>query len=732
MAKKDYEEKIEELLEGSEKENVEVEIEVKDTEQDLQDLVGVLKSEMDDAKDFINQVGQERAESTEYYLGNEPESTSSLQSEFISTDVRDTVLFMLPQIMRTFFGTKKVVEFVPKGPEDIALAEQQTDYINYLIQEKNPGFQVLYSAFKDALVRKTGFVKVFWDDSVKATTHEYTGLDPQSYQALVLDPNVEIVEESVTMEKIIQIDPLSGEQVEMEIPAKYDLVIRRLKPKDQVCIEAVPPEEILIARHARTLEDASYVAHRMIKSASELVAMGYDYDEIEEYIGYTGSSLDPEAFEEIEARNPFDNMVYPDRTDSGGKDALYIEHYINYDFDGDGIDERIRVCTIGNGLHVLNVEQWDELPICMFCPDPEPHTAIGSCPADYLKPIQAAKSQIMRDTLDSLGHSIFPRMAVVEGQVNIDDVLNTDIGQPIRVRAPGMVQPFSVPFVGKEAFPVLGYLDESKENRTGVSKASAGLNADALQSSTKAAVAATMSGAQGRIELICRHFAEGGLKDMFKIVNNLVIKHQNAQDVFRLNGKFIPVDPRYWDSDKDMIVNVAISKSSDEEKFAVLTQVAGKQEQIMQLLGPSNPLVSLQQYANTLTKFVELAGFKDSSQFFNAEVPPMPPQPPEEQKPDATEMLAQAEAMKAQVSAQKAMIDAETDRMKIIMDDDRQRDIEEAQIRLKAAELLAKYGTQVNIAEINAIMERDRESIRQNAKAQAQGLFTGNVPPQNL
>ena len=500
---------------------------------------------MDDAKDFIHQVGQERAESTEYYLGNEPESTSSLQSEFISTDVRDTVLFMLPQIMRTFFGTKKIVEFVPKGPEDIAIAEQQTDYINYLIQEKNPGFQVLYSAFKDALVRKTGFVKVFWDDSVKATTHEYTGLDPQSYQALVLDPNVEIVKESVTMEKIIQLDPLTGEQVEMEIPAKYDLIIRRLKQKNQVCVEAIPPEEVLIARHARTLEDASYVAHRMIKSASELVAMGYDYDEIEEYIGYTGSSLDPESFEEIEARNPFDNMVYPDRTDSGGKDALYIEHYLFYDFDGDGIDERIRVCTIGDGLHVLNVEQWDDLPIVMFCPDPEPHTAIGSCPADYLKPIQAAKSQIMRDTLDSLGHSIFPRMAVVEGQVNIDDVLNTDIGQPIRVRAPGMVQPFSIPFVGKEAFPVLGYLDESKENRTGVSKASAGLNADALQSSTKAAVAATMSGAQGRIELICRHFAEGGLKFLFRTVNNLVIKHQNAQDVFRLNGKFIPVDPRY-------------------------------------------------------------------------------------------------------------------------------------------------------------------------------------------
>ena len=694
-------------------------------QNDMIDLVGVIKSEMDDAKDFIHQVGAERAESTEFYLGNEPEGTSSLQSEFVSTDVRESVLFMLPSIMRTFFGTKKIVEFVPKGPEDIQLAEQQTDYINYLIREKNPGFQVLYDVFKDALVRKTGFVKVFWDDSVTATTHEYSNIDPQSYQALILDKNVEVIEESVTKETITTFDPVSQEEITQEIPASYDLTIRRLKPKDQVCIESVPPEEILISRHARDIETASYVAHRMIKSVSDLVAMGYDQEEIEQYAGYGGSALDPESYEEQEARNPFDNMVYPDRNDTGAKEVLYIEHYLFYDFDGDGIDERIRVCTAGEGVNVLNVEQWDDLPITMFCPDPEPHTAIGSCPADYLKPIQAAKSQIMRDTLDSLGHSIFPRMAVVEGQVNIDDVLNTDIGQPIRVRAPGMVQPFTVPFAGKEAFPVLGYLDEAKENRTGVSKASAGLNADALQSSTSAAVSATMSGAQGRIEIICRHFAEGGLKQLYKVVNNLIIKHQNAQDVFRLEGQFIPVDPRYWESDKDMVVNVAISKSSDEEKFAILAQLAGKQEQIMQTLGPDNPLVSMQQYSNTLTRMIEMAGFKDPQAFINTQVPPMPPQPAESQ-PDAATMLAQAEAMKAQNQAQKAIIDAETDRMKIIMDDDRQRDEAEAQIRLKAAELTAKYGAQVNIAEINAIMERDRENIRQTAKDQAQGLFTGN------
>ena len=684
-------------------------------------LESVLRSEMDDAKDFISQVGEERAESTEYYLGNEPEETSTLQSRFVSTDVRDTILFMLPSIMRTFFGTKKIVEFVPYGPEDIPVAEQQTNYINYVVQEKNPGFKILYDVFKDALVRKAGYVKAFWDDSISSSTHEYSNIDPAQYQALIMDENVEIVSESVEMSTMTMIDPMTNEEITQESPASYDLTIRRIKQKNQVCIEAIPPEEVLIARHARSLEESSYVAHRMVKTVSDLVAMGYDREEISQHAGYGSSAVDVEAFEEQLARNPFDDIVYPDRADTGSKDVLYIEHYLFYDLDEDGIDERVRVCTVGEGLHIMDMQPFDELPIISFCPDPEPHTAIGSCPADYLKPIQAAKSQIMRDTLDSLGHAIFPRMGIVEGQVNIDDVLNTDIGQPIRMRAPGMVQPFTIPFAGKEAFPILSYLDESKENRTGVSKASAGLNAEALQSSTSAAVTATMSGAQGRIELICRHFAEGGMKDLFRLVNNLIIKHQDSEDVFRLDNEFIPVDPRYWDADKDMVVNVGLSKTNDEEKMTMLSQLAGKQEQILQTLGPNNPLVTLQQYANTLTRTIEMAGFKDASNFVTPQVPPMPPQQP--QGPSAEEMLAQAEMQKAQVSAQKSIIDAETDRMKIIMDDDRTRDIEEAQIRLKSAELQAKYGTQVNIAEINAIMERDREMIREAAKINAQGLF---------
>tara|TARA_B100000212_G_C27379865_1_gene536523 strand:+ start:719 stop:2839 length:2121 start_codon:yes stop_codon:yes gene_type:complete len=686
----------------------------------FEELESVLKSEYDDAKDYIDQVGEDRAEATEYYLGQEPEGSSNMQSEFVSTDVRDTVLFMLPSIMRTFFGTKKSVEFVPTNPEDIPVAEQQTNFINYIIQQKNNGFKVFYDAFKDALIRKTGYVKAFWDDSMSVSNHEYTGLDKQSRDALLLDKDVEIVEEKVQSEKMMVMDEATGEQIEQEFPVSYDLKIRRVKKKNQVVIESIPPEEVLIARDARDLESASYVAHRMIKTVGELVAMGYDQEDVEQYAG-SGNMLDADSYDEESARNPYANDEF-DSPDPKNKNVLYVEHYLNYDLDGDGIDERIRVCTAGNGVNVMHVSPWDDLPIVLFSPDPEPHTSIGSCPADYLMPIQRAKSQIMRDTLDSLGHAIFPRMGIVEGQVNVDDVLNTDIGQPIRMRAPGMVQPFSVPFVGKEAFPVLGYLDESKENRTGVSKASAGLNADALQSSTKAAVAATMSGAQGRIELICRHFAESGMKSLFKLVYRLVIKHQEQQEMVRLNNVFVPIDPRFWDADKDVSINIALSPSSDEEKVQFLLALSQKQEQILQTLGPNNPLVSLQQYANTLGKVIEMSGFKDVDAFINPQVPPMPPQP-EQQKPDPAELLAQAEIQKAQVQAQKAMIDAETERMKILMEDDRKRDEAEADIMVKSAELQAKFGAQVNQAEIKALMERDREVIRQVAKTQAQGLF---------
>lgn len=691
---------------------------IKQKKIDTSELTSIVQAELDDALDFSDQLSLERVDNTEYYLGDAPTDVSDQQSSFVSTDVRDSVLFMLPSIMRVFFGAKKMVEFIPKNQEDVLIAEQQTDYINHIVQQKNNGFQVFYSAFKDALVRKTGFVKAIFDDSLEVTHHTYENLNEESRNVLLTDPYVEVISETYESSEKVQINEETGEEIVSDQPDYYNLEIRRVKNKNDIIIEAVPPEEILMSRNARSIAEASYVAHRRILNVSDLVAMGYDKKEVEEY-GSAGSNYDSSTQIETQARNPFADITDVSRADQD--EIYYVEHYLFYDLDDDGIDERIKICTVGDSCHIINVEPCNELPIVMFCPDPEPHTAIGSCPADYVKQIQNTKSQIMRDVLDSLGASVHPRLVITEGMVNIDDVLNTDIGQPIRQRAQGSVQPLNTAFMGKEAFPVLQYLDEVKENATGVSKASMGLNADALQSSTKSAVAQTISSAQGRIELICRHFAETGMKPLFKIINNLVCLHSQEKEIFRLNNNFIEIDPRFWDSDKDVAVNVAISKSSDEEKLQTLMLILNKQEQAIQQMGAQNPLVSGQQFANTLAKIIEMAGFKDVDQFINTKVE-TPPPPPEDSRPSGEEMLAQAETKKAEATAQKAVIDAENNRLKIILDDDFKRDQAQADAVLKIMEMNAKYGTALDSKLIDALMERDKEEIRQQQKMSANGI----------
>ena len=328
--------------EESDDDDLETEDELED-EFDEEELQSVLKSELDDARDFIDQLGDERAESTEYYLGNSPEGGSDIQSEYVSTDVRDAVLHIMPSLMRTFFGTSKVVEFVPKNQEDIPAAQQQTDYVNYIFSQKNPGFNILYSVFKDALIRKAGFVKAFYDSSIDTTTHEYKNLSVEQYVAIMTDEDIEVLEENPIMESRTIVNE-DGNKDSEEVVVAYNLKVRKVKSSEKVCIEAVPPEEILISRNSRSLHDSPYVAHRMIVSVSDLVAMGYDKEEVEQYANYGNDATNED---ERKARNPLHEINDPDRTDVSGQQILYIEHYVRYDKDQDGINELLKVCTIG-------------------------------------------------------------------------------------------------------------------------------------------------------------------------------------------------------------------------------------------------------------------------------------------------------------------------------------------------------------------------------------------------
>jgi len=690
------------------------------TPMDDAELQSIITQDLTDAVSYIDSdLSPTRAKGTEYYrgdlFGNEVEGNSKV----VAMEVRDTVSAMLPSLMRVFFSTENVVEFVPRGPEDVQSAQQATDYANYIFQNDNNGFLTSYAIFKDALVRKCGIAKFWWEDDEKVSIDEYTGLDDQTLEMLMQEPDAEVKivvsypDPNVDEMQMTTVDPMTGAPVTMPAPMIHDVQIKRITKDGRIRIMAVPPEELLLDRRARSFDDATIIAHRQMATMADLIAMGYDQEEIEENI----SSTDLDSNDEYLARQPLSTTFGTnDAANPMMRRVLYVEAYSRVDYDGDGIAELRKVCCMGSGYQVVRNLPASYIPFADFPCDPEPHTSPLEAMSifDITRDLQEIKSEILRNTLDSLAQSIHPRTAVVEGQVNIDDVLNNETGAIIRMRAPGMVQPLTTPFVGQAAFPMMEYMDQIKEDRTGMSKAAMGLNADALQSSTKAAVNATISASQGRIELTARILAEG-MKKLFKGILFLVTTHQDKERMVRLRNEWVAIDPRHWNAGMDASINIGLGNGDTNERLQALMMIMAKQEQILQQLGPQNPLVTPQQFSNTLRKIVELSGFKDASSFFQDipadYVPPAPPAP----KPSPEEILAQVQAESIKADIQKKAADLELQRQQMIMDDDLKRDQMAQDLYLKKYEIELKYNSQISTAEINAAQNIDREAIRQQA-----------------
>jgi hypothetical protein len=617
------------------------------SEADLQAVVG---SYISDAIQYIDDdISPIRAESTRYYRGDPFGNEVDGRSQVVSRDVRDSVQAVLPSMMRVFFGSEKVVEFVPRNANDMAMSEQATDYLNYIVRQDNDAIAIFYSVFKDALMNKGGFVKWWWDDSIEVHTHKFEGLDEGALGLILQEEGVEAV--SVEGRPAPGIPPEQMQQMEAQgqpLPQIYDVEIKRRRKRNQVKIETMPPEEFFVDAAATSLDDAMVVGHRTMSTVSDLVALGYDRDMLDEHLSDEFAFVDSD---EYSAR--YSNTEMPGPVSAyERRRVLYVEAWCYIDFDGDGIAELRRVCTVGNNYEVVNNEPADSIPFAMFACDPEPHVFFGSDIADLTKDIQRVKSAVLRGMLDSLSFALYPRTGVVEGMVNIDDVMNPEVGSIIRMRQPGMVQQLNVPFLGKDAFPMIQYLDSMKEARTGQTAASQGLDPDVLQSTTKAAVTATIKGAEQHLEMMARLFADS-FKRMFKGILKLVITHQDRERIVRLRDEWVPIDPRVWDSTMDCSVSVGLGVGTTDERLGVLNQVVLQQKEVLEKLGPSNPLVGLGQFRNTLAKMLEISGYPDSNQFFKPVPLDYEPPPSQEQpKPSPEEMLLQAQMADIQARAQ--------------------------------------------------------------------------------
>jgi hypothetical protein len=552
-------------------------------------------------------------------FGNEVEG----RSQYVDSTVQDTIEWIKPSLMRIFASGDEMVKFSPHGPEDVEMAKQATDYVNYVFAKDNDGWEILYSWFTDALMQKNGIVKVWWEEYGKEQREEYHDLGEMELQALLQSPEVEVVEHTA-----------------YEETGLHDVVILRTNTGGKVKVENVPPDEFLISRESKSIEDARFICHRVQKSLSDLREMYPDEDLDPRELG-SGFNQDEYSMERL-ARYEFDKSAKywgGWGGDNDGDEALnnywLHENFLKIDYDGDGIAEMRKICTVGD--KVLSNEAVDNYPFVSITPIKIPHKFFGLSVADLVMDLQLMKSTLMRNLMDNMYNQNFGRYAVLEGQANLDDLLTQRPGGVVRVKSPNAVTPLVTPPLEPYSFQMLEYLDSVRESRAGVSKMSQGLDENALTSHTTAtAVNAVMTAAQSRVELIARNFAETGVKTLMMRIYELLLKYQDKERVVMIRNDWLSVRPDAWNDKYDCTVSVALGNGNKDQQLAHLSamlQFAGE------AMKGGLPIVSVQNMYNIGAALVKNMGFQNVDDFLTDPSS----QPPEQEGPSPEQQMAEME-----------------------------------------------------------------------------------------
>lgn len=598
----------------------------------------IIQSEIQNADGYQGtRVAGERAENLNAYFarpyGNEVEG----RSQVVSRDVQQSVEWQMPSYMRIFTSGEDFVSFEPSNANDADKAKQATEYVNYIWASDNHGFRILYEWIKDALISKVGVIKIWWDDTPKTKRERYSGLDDATFAQLVAQPDVKVSEHTKRQEVMPAVpgpDP-SQPPIEQEITV-HDVVLTRTIDNGRVCIWNVPPEEFLISKEARSIEDARLVGHRRQRTLSDLREDGFDKEKID-YLS-SGSDTKNSDIEEV-TRNTVED--YNTTDDSAPlNEAMRLvwvtEAYIKIDVDGDGIAEMRKITTAGPGYTILDNEAWEgPRPLVSLTPIIMPHRFWGLCPTDLGKDTQLIKTTIFRQLLDNMYLANNQREEVDASRIiDPDEVLSSAPGRKIRVK-PGSglaINPIVVPNIASNAIEALNYLDQIDEANTGVSQRTQGLSTDTLSNETKAQSQMLMTAAMGKQELIARVFAETGIKDAFRLILKLICMYQDKPRTVKLTGGWVPIDPSSWDPDMDMKASVGLGMGDRDQMLMAAGMVAQTQEKLLPL-----GFITPENFQNAVELGLNGLGLKGVSRFVTFPQGPAAKQPiklpPPNQKP---------------------------------------------------------------------------------------------------
>jgi hypothetical protein len=572
------------------------------------DLIALLeKEEANCISSTSGALAEQRREAMQYYYGQPYGDEVEGRSQVVTTEVKDAVEGILPSLMAIFTSAEEIVRFEPQNQEDEAAAQQATDYINYIFTRLNNGFLTLYCLFKDALLQKNGYAKVYWE--------EYS------------DQGIETYTDITAMELALMLQRANGELEVVEVEGDGEVfskaVLRRTRNGGKICVDPVPPEEVLISRDTpNDLSKARFVEHRTLRTISEIRQMGFDIPD--DIADFSSSDVSMERAE----RNRFDDAdAYTNKDDSpdpATRKVWLCEAYLFVDFDEDGIAEYRKVTKVGKTL--LDNVEFDSLPVVGGSAILMPHKHYGLSIHDLVKDIQRIKSTVTRQLLDNAYVANNGRMVVLDGMVNMDDVLNVRPNGIIRSKAMNAVQRLDNPLLGAPFYQLLEYFDQVKVNRVGARDFGDAVDPNALNA--KAHTAELVSNAsQERINLMARILAEGPVKAIFWKILELVSKHQQKPQMVKLRGQWVQVDPREWKDRFNMTVTVGLGTGS---KQAVLNNVNAIAGLMMGMVQAGYGRLVSEQNAYHLGHTAAKALFpKDADLFFSNPqmLPPPQPQP---------------------------------------------------------------------------------------------------------
>lgn len=624
------------------------------TQDQIETLISI---ELTAGLDYVygpDNIAAERDRNYDYYRGimNDLPAPKG-RSQVTDRTVSSYIGLMKPSLLRIFTAGRNIAEYVSPKPDLEHAVRTVTRYVNDVVfRQDNRGELLLYDWCDDGLIQKLGTVKVWWEERSES--------EDQTLENIPDEAVVPLVQEALAQgHEVVEYTKNEGNG--------HSIKLRQKINKSKTCIEVIPPEEYVISRDARNDDYAVLQGHRTWMMVGDLIAQGIPLETVNELPTFTETYPNKAVKynQSYTAQNNRDNG-----TDPMLRKVMVLQGILRCNADGQGIKEWYILASGSDAsITLLEMEPYKaQVAFANFCPQPSPHTIYGRCPADDLSELQKIKTVLVRQMNDNLFLSNTPqREVVMDWIIKPDQLMNMAPGAPVLVKQPGAIREIAIPFVADKALVAMQYFDGEAEIRTGISRATAGLDADALQNQSATSASLQYSAMQGRLEMVARIWAQGGMRKLFRAVLKCIITYQDFARAVQIDGSPVQVNPQEWKGLEDLEVNIntGLGTGNRDRDLAMLQSVGTSQREAYTMLGPDNPVVSLKQIVRTEQLKAESAGINYPEKFFadpgDWKPQPQPPQP----SPD-TIVLAQVEQKKIDANTATDQAKMEFEREKAI------------------------------------------------------------------